>query len=46
MEELSKDKSIEDTDVKSKNEFKAVLRLEKFSDKDLLVFLLKVSQIA
>lgn len=43
MEELPQDKSVEDTDVKSKNEFKAVLRLEKFSDKGLLIFIIKVS---
>ena len=45
MEELPQGKSIEDTAIKSKNEFRAVLRLEKFSDKGLLVFLLKVSEI-
>ena len=43
MEELPQDQSVEDTDVKSKNEFKAVLRLEKFSDKGLLIFIIKVS---
>ncbi len=37
---------IEDIDViKSKNEFKAVFRLEKFSDRGLLVFVAKVSEI-
>ena len=43
MEELSQGKSIKDTSIKSKNEFKAVLRLEKFSDKGLLIFEIKVS---
>lgn len=43
---LSQVKSAEDIDVKSKNEFKGDFRRQKFLDKGLLVFALKVSEIA